>query len=209
MPYSLRLARRMLATLARRPRAPLRRGLGDRRGVAAVEFAFVVLPMLMTICAIIEVGYCYFVSSTLDRATYIARAPCRPERCPPPGSTAQQLITQFSVPAVAGVLTCSNIVVNMTIVPPGESPSAYYGYVNAAQSNLNLPPTSNAAATFCPGAAGQYIALQVIYPTQLLTGVFTARTATTVVNGKNSYWMTNTAAFMNEPFVGAATYAGC
>lgn len=187
----------------------LGRGLADRRGVAAVEFGFVVLPMLMTICAIIEVGYCYFVSSTLDRATYIAARAVQTGAVSTAALTAQQFITQYICPAVAGVLTCSSIVVNMTIVPPGQTPSAYYGYVNAAQSNLNLPPTSNAAAKFCPGAAGQYIVLQVIYPTQLLTSVFTARTATTVVNGKNSYWMTNTAAFMNEPFAGAATYAGC
>ncbi|NKF34118.1 pilus assembly protein, partial [Pseudomonas sp. BGM005] len=50
--------------------APLRRLLGDRQGVAAIEFAILALPLFIMLFGIIEVSLMFFVNSALDASVH-------------------------------------------------------------------------------------------------------------------------------------------
>ncbi|MFY9657671.1 MAG: hypothetical protein WAK01_13995 [Methylocystis sp.] len=140
------------------------------------------------------------------------------------GLTQAQFITQYICPELPGNLSCSNIVVNLTIAekPPAPAltsgkmnvvlpypPSAYANYINASSNWLIPPSTNNSSNAFCPGAGNQYMVLQVLYPINIIMTLVTTAASVSTVNGQPAYWLMKSAAFENEPFNGAVAYAGC
>lgn len=60
---------RSIKSLRKKSASVVRRGLVDRRGAAAVEFALVAPPFLALMMSTFEVGWFYFATSQVDAAT--------------------------------------------------------------------------------------------------------------------------------------------
>src|SRR5208337_2870099 len=64
---SMRFARAFFEGFLAKARRALARAARDRLGAVAVEFGFVVIPLLFTLVTIFQIGYNYYVMATLDR----------------------------------------------------------------------------------------------------------------------------------------------
>ncbi len=67
----------LIGARAGRKFAKLRRSLGcaaaDRRGAVAIEFGFVVIPLVLLMMGIFQIGYSYYVAAGLDQASNAGR----------------------------------------------------------------------------------------------------------------------------------------
>ncbi|MCJ2123639.1 TadE/TadG family type IV pilus assembly protein [Methylobacterium sp. J-077] len=172
----------------------------DRRGAAAVEFALVAMLFILVVLFIMTVATILFINQALDYAT--SRA-------------ARQILTgaaQASALDQAGFRTslcqnlpaslkCSNLVINLYVVPTGTSPSSYYNYVKSDLSGLVIPPLTPSSGQYTLGTRGQFQYLQVIYPITFLPSVFASMLGSgATFNGAPAYLTISTAAFRNELF---------
>ncbi len=203
MGRSLLFSRHRLRAFAEK----LRLGARDRAGATAVEFSLLAAPTLFMLYAIFQIGLNYFMAAQLDYATQKAARAVSTGAVSTAGLTASQFQNQ-----VCGYLSssfsCGNVFINMAIVPTGQFPSAYYNYVKADQSALIVPALNSSNDTFCPGAGGQYIVLQILYPISYFSSFFMASNAITY-QGHTVYVLMSSITFKNEPFTAAATYPGC
>jgi Flp pilus assembly protein TadG len=212
------------AAQASQPRSSPIRFLRDRRGATALEFGLVLGPTVLTVTVIFQIAYCYFAEGVLDRAAFRGARAVLTGAVSQQGLTQAQFITQYICPELPSNLNCNNIVVNLTIAekPPAPvsiaskmnvvlpyPPSAYANYINVSSTWLTSPSTNNSNNTFCPGVGSQYMVLQVLYPINIIMTLFTNAAGVSTVNGQQVYWLMKSAAFENEPFSGAAAYAGC
>ncbi|WP_167858616.1 TadE family protein [Methylobacterium nonmethylotrophicum] len=181
--------------------------MADARGVTAVEFALVAAPFTMTLLGIIQTGYAFFLMAALDSAASASARAVTTGAISTAGLTATQFRDQVVCPKLPSTFVCANVFVTMSVVQEGQSPTGYYAYVNAAGTGLVQPPLDG-TGKFCPGAGGQYVVLQVQYPTTYLTGLL-ASAAPTTFNGKPSYVLMASTTFRSEPYNGAVAYAGC
>jgi Flp pilus assembly protein TadG len=212
------------AKLARSEVGSLGRFLQDCRGATALEFGLALGPTVLTVTVIFQIAYCNFAEGVLDRAAFMGARAVLTGAVSQQGLTQQQFIAQYICPELPSNLHCSKIVVNLTIAekPPAPAlsggilnvvlpypPTAYSNYINVSSNWLISPSTNNANNTFCPGAGGQYMVLQVLYPINIIMTLFTNAVSVSTFNGQQVYWLMKSAAFLNEPFSGAVAYAGC
>jgi Flp pilus assembly protein TadG len=190
----------------------------DRRGAVALEFAFVAPALFFSLVVLFQVGYNYFVLAGLDSAAHAGARAIMTGSAQQAGLTAQQFIQQIVCPSLAPAMSCSKVVVNVSVAlsNPGEltnqvatlpapavRPTTYYTkYVHSNYSGLIFPSTSQSADKFCPGGAGDIVVVQVLYPAPLFTRLLNP-------SGASSAWQMSTSTFVNEPFTNGATYAGC
>jgi Flp pilus assembly protein TadG len=182
--------------------------LKERKAAVAVEFAMVAVPAVLTLCAILAIGLHFFMVAALDHATLIAARAIATGAVSTNALSASSFQSKVVCPALPSMFNCGNVFANLTIVPQGQSPSAYYSYVNANRSGLIQPPLDTAQDTFCPGAGAQYIVLQLLYPAPFPFAFLTAGAATKFKGQQVSVLMSSTA-FKSEPYTGATSYQGC
>lgn len=187
---------------------PLRRLGRDTGGATAVEFGLLSVPFLLTLLGVFEVGYTVFMMSALDAATRVSARAVMTGAVSTGGMTPSAFRTNVVCPRLPANFDCGKVFINMTIVPPGQSPTGYYSYVNTAQTALTVPSLDAAANSFCPGSGGQYVVVQVLYPANYFTMLFAGR-STATFQGKPVNVLMSTATFKAEPYGGGATYAGC
>lgn len=185
------------------------RAFGENlKGMAAVEFAMIATPAMLTLGAILAIGLHFFMVASLDHATLTAARAVITGAVSTAGLSAGQFKTQIVCPVLPSIFDCSNVFVNLTVAAQGQSPSAYYSYVNANQSGLIPPPLDAAADSFCPGSGSQYIVLQIVYPQPFLFAFLASATAAKF-QGQSVSVLMSSATFRSEPYTGAATYQGC
>lgn len=167
-----------------------------------------IVPFMLTLLGVFEVGYTFFMMSAIDSATRGSARAVMTGAVSTAGMTASTFKSTVVCPKLPGNFSCSNVFVNMTIVPAGTSPTGYYSYVNTGRSALLVPQLNATANSFCPGSGGQYVVLQILYPANYFTALFASRSVTTYQGSKVNVLM-STATFKAEPYSGAAAYAGC
>ncbi|MCJ2013437.1 TadE/TadG family type IV pilus assembly protein [Methylobacterium sp. J-076] len=191
-----------------RPAAVLRRLGRDARGTTAVEFGLLIVPFMLTLLGVFEVGYTFFMLSALDSAARGSARAVMTGAVSTAGMNAATFRTSVVCPKLPANFDCNSVFTNVTVVPGGTSPTGYYSYVDAAQSALLVPQLNASANTFCPGSGGQYVVVQILYPANFFTGLFAGR-STTTYQGKKVNVLMSTATFKAEPYSGAAAYSGC
>jgi uncharacterized protein (UPF0333 family) len=205
--------------IARVQRA-LVRAAEDARGAVAIEFGFVVIPLVLLLMGIFQIGYTYYEAASLDRASNAGARAIMTGAVSTAGLNASQFTQTYICPQLPLNFNCSNVVVNVVTVlkapppadrpgPLGPIPTVYYNYVNTAKNALLLPQLTTSLNSFCPGAGYDLILLQVLYPTPLFTALFPNGAGVTQLNGSYVYYQMSSATFKNEPFVNAVTYTGC
>ncbi len=159
----------------------LTRGLRDRRGATAVEFAIVGAPFVLMIFAIIELALYFMVQVTLDNATALAARQLRTGQVVADGnsdSTSQTAFLQaicsnmswLQSQCNSGINSQTGIVYLALDVRPLSSFSGASGSPPAVQNGkLN---TTN----FCyySGSAGSAVEMRAFYRWQLLTPFLTS-----------------------------------
>ena len=198
----------VLASASAGIKAAGRRIADDRRGATAVEFGLIGTPFLLTLFAVFEIGYSFYLSTTLDYAAQAGARAVGMGTIATAKMSASDFKTQILCPKLSSVFSCSNVFVNMTVVPAGQNPTGYYSYVNAARSALNRPALDSGSLAFCPGAGTSLVTLQVLYPASFFTSFFSS-TATTTFNGVKTHVLMSTVTFKSEPYAGAQAYSGC
>jgi Flp pilus assembly protein TadG len=173
-----------------RPSRAWRRLLAHRRGAAAVEMALIMMPLMMFIIGIIEVGYTFYVQQTLDYALYQAARQVATGQIPATVTSVPAFLSAALCPGISGLLDCSNISVNVTPVSGFSS------------SVLAVPMTNGvfdpSGFVFCPGQPGQLMMAQAVYPASSFLVAFLSSGLSTY-RGRTVRLIASTAGFVNEP----------
>jgi Flp pilus assembly protein TadG len=190
-------------------RAPAaRQFLNERKAMAAVEFAMIGAPLLLTIVAIFQSSLYIYNSSRLDAATHVAARQITTGAVQGGGTTAAQFRTNLCA-LLPATIPCGSVIVNLQTFSEASFPGGFYNFVNGTQTGIIVPPLDNTKTSFCPGGSGEYEYLQVFYAMPLLGNVWLPAVSTTF-NGQPVALVSAAAAFKNEPYT--ATYtppAGC
>jgi Flp pilus assembly protein TadG len=186
--------------------APISRFVANKRAAVALEFGFVIGPLLFTILAIMQIGYTQFVAAYLDLASTKAGRAIMTGQVSPYAMKAATFTQTYVCPVLPSMIPCANVIVNVSVVlsanAPASTPTKYNNYLNAAKTGLGTPTSTN--ATFCPGGSGDLVLVELLYPTTAITAIFQ-----TVTPSSQTYYLMSAATFKNEPYLGAQTYAGC
>jgi Flp pilus assembly protein TadG len=178
----------------------------DSSAIAAIEFAIVVPVFLILVVETMQLGYYFYASAALSRATTAAAREILTGSVTNQGLTAAQFRTQILCPLLPGSMSCANIVTNVQTVPEATSPGGFYAFVNAAKNGLTQPAMDNARTSYCPGAPGSYVVVQVYFAMPVMSPIWVAMA--TSWNGGLVHFVSAVAAFKNEPFP-ATSQIGC
>jgi Flp pilus assembly protein TadG len=188
-------------TFLRHPR--LAGFLRNVKGTAAVEFAFIAPMLLFTILFLMMLGYIMVLSQSLSYATQKAARQIATGQVQAAQLTQAQFISNVVCGYLISTFNCNDVIVNIQPVSTTDVnyPNEYYNFVNASLTALILPPLSNSQTSYCPGDAGGYVYLQILYPIPVFVSVFVNAMGVSLYQGKQVFLSAGTATFLNEPFV--------
>jgi Flp pilus assembly protein TadG len=204
------------------PRA-IGRFIGERSGIAAVEFAVLSGIFIVLILMIAQIGLYFYFSTTLYYVTQKAtRNILTGSAANTQGLTAAQYRTNVLCPILAtasyGSMSCNNVITNIQVVPAwnGNTSGGFYSLTNIVNNTssplgytmtgLTTPPMNNSQTSFCIGQPGSIVVAQVYYAMPVL-GIATMLTNAATYNGSSVIFISATSVFKNEPF--ATNYTGC
>lgn len=179
-----------MATVARpHPRSRLHRPIARfaraREGATTVEFAFVALPFLTLVFAIVELGLVFFVSVTLENAVIDTGRKIRTGELQTAGGTAATFKTAVCTEMAWIGAACSDAL--------SLDVRTFAGF-----SASNTAVAANQPQTPCwdPGGPGSVVMVRAYYAWPLITPLL--ETGLKSSNGKRI--VTAVAAFANEPY---------
>src|SRR5580700_5056158 len=118
----------------------IRRFLGERSGIAAIEFA-TLLPLFAGLMfMIMQIGSYFYFSTTLYYVTDKATRQILTGGVANQGLTAAQYRTQILCPLLPGTMSCNNVITNIQVVPAwsGYTSGGFYTLTNIA-NNASSP----------------------------------------------------------------------
>ena len=175
----------------------------DRRGSVALEFAVVALPFITLLVFQVEIGYDFFAQVSLDYGVQTAARQIQIGAAQG-ANTAAVFQTKYLCPALAGLLPCSSVTVNVLPVT-----SDYYTAVAATLPKDQTGRLDTSGFIYCPGKPNQLMLVQAIYTSPSLIAAVVPAMATSVAGGFVHVTLSSTA-FINENFpVTFASPAGC
>lgn len=177
--------------------------LQDVKGAAAIEFAAVALPLLLSIFFVFCSGWVIYLNQALDSATQrIAREIMLGHVQNGGASDLGAFKQRYVCPNLPPALNCGDTIVNLyRPVNDASGKSGITPFVLADATGLKMPTLSSDAGTFDLGKQGDYQYLLIVYPYTIfpsdLARVFGA---SATYNGQPAYLMTATAVFRNEQY---------
>jgi Flp pilus assembly protein TadG len=185
----------------RRPARPYLRG--DQRGSAALEFALVALPFIAFLLFLLEIGYDFFAQVALDYGLQTAARRIQIGNAQD-ADTASQFKASYLCPALAHLLPCSSITVNVMPIKTDYFTMAPATFPTNASGKLDT-----SGFTYCPGMPNQLMLVQAVYTSPSLIVTVLPTMAMATAGGLARATLSSTA-FINENFpVTAAPPAGC
>ena len=174
-----------------------RRFARAERGVTAVEFALVSVPLLMLVFGILELGLVMLVTTTLDAATQSASREIRTGRF-------QTSLTQPDVTAggfkslVCGRMTWLSSQCATQLVVEVQTFANFNGLANAPPPPAaNFDPAHPTPPCFSPGQPGDIVLVRAYYDWKLFTPLLDDALDNT---GAGARRLLSTTAFRNEPY---------
>jgi Flp pilus assembly protein TadG len=180
-------------------------------GVTAIELGFLAPIFLGASLMLVELGLYELYAASLSYTTQkAARQVMTGQFANGADTSITSFINNSVCASLAPPMTCDRVVVNSTVLTSQSTPqgaSAWWTLMNAAQTNI-APPAAmdNTKTTFCIGASGSTVALEVYYAMPFFS-IPILGTPSTMFKGGPVIWIASTAAFRNEPFT--TTYTGC
>lgn len=172
----------------------LRRLIRDDGGLAAVEFAFVGPPFLLTLLSIIELGLILVTQSLLDGATRDAARSIRTGQVYSANNSFavfQNVICNDMSMILTAIDCQSNVIVNVVKSGDGTFGSLSFGLCN-----------TNPQCNFVPGVGGDAIGVQTTYARSFIIPWVGSFLSVADKNGHSTQSVTlqSTVVFRNEPF---------
>ncbi len=168
----------------------LKRFARARQGTAAIEFAFVSIPFIALLFAILELGLVFLVQTTLDNATDEAARLIRTGQLQASGGTSatfkSAVCTEMSW---LGTACAANLYVDVQVYASfaGQNPS------NPVTNGVFTPAT----LAWNPGAGQNIVLVRSYYQWTIFTPLLNAA----LVNiAGNKRLISSTITFRNEPF---------
>jgi Flp pilus assembly protein TadG len=169
--------------------------LRDTRGVSAVEFGMIALPLCLTLTFALELGFHEFCAAQLNSAT---QAAVRDIMLGNSGvGTREDFKTNLLCSRLSGMLDCAKVVVQAQVLTSASQGLSYSGQTVDAQV-LDL---SNQTGRWCPGGPSDYVYVQVGYPVPVHFAI-TGTTGVIQVDGAQVRPAYSSAIVLNEPNVG-------
>ncbi len=185
---------RIEAALAKAPvrhRGWLRRFVGDRRGVAAVEFALIALPFFMLTFGLIEIVLVFILSTTLD---YGVQEAARRVRTGELQATSANM-SAFKTAVCGELFALMDCDTKLSLdVRKLDNFAASGGVASAIGSDGQV---KKGGFGFDPGSANEIVMVRAFYEWDLVTPIISAPLAN--LSG-NRRLIVSTATFRNEPF---------
>jgi Flp pilus assembly protein TadG len=221
MPASAKIVKTRASPLARLSPNAVRRFIGERSGIAAVEFASLSALFVGLILMVAQIGLYFYFSTTLYYVTQSATRQILTGSVANQGLTAAQYRTNILCPILTrasfGSMSCNNIITNIQVVPAwsGYTSGGFYSLTNIVNNSnplgytmtgLTTPPMNNNMTSFCIGSPGAIIAAQVYYAMPII-GFPAMLTNASSYNGSSVIFIGATSVFKNEPFF--TSYSGC
>lgn len=160
----------------------------DTKGAAAVEFALVGAPFLLTLFALLEVALIFFGSSALEGGVQEAARTIRTRELQISGGGVDEFRDRLCAEAV-GLISCGTKL-NVDVRT----------YPNFAEADLTPPVDAEGnplAGAFDPGGPEQVVIVRVYYVWDVYTPFLGAILGN--IGSTNSRLLLSTAAFRNEP----------
>lgn len=171
-----------------------------QRGVTAVEFALVSLPLLVLVFGILELGLVLLVVSTLDAATQKASRDIRTGRFQSGIVSTDTSAAGFKALVCGNMSWLSNQCASQLFIDV-QTFNNYSGLANPPQlpATAFLPPTDphHTAPCFSPGQPEDIVLVRAYFDWKLFTPLLNAALDNT---GGGSRRLTSTTAFRNEPY---------
>lgn len=163
-----------------------------------MEFALIALPLLFSIFAIFEVGLLLKCRNDLDLVTQGAarKVMVGSVQSQYQALSADQFKYSYICPNLPAIFSCDQVVVNATMFD--ESTVAGAGFYTFVSGNPLAVKVAKTEQTFCMGNGGNFVYLQVAYPTAKLGTGFNL--AALLSGTQSNGYLVSSAAFRNEPF---------
>ncbi|HMK89182.1 MAG TPA: TadE/TadG family type IV pilus assembly protein [Methylocystis sp.] len=162
----------------------------EERGVAAVEFAFVALPFLAVIMALVQISLAFIAQQAVETATEKASRLVLTGQAQAQGLTQQQF-QQTVCANLPALFKCSNLLVDMQTATGFASADT-----GAPTLNFNKQGQVTNSWQYQPGAANDVVVLRVMYLWPVMVGPMGLSLAN-LPNGARL--LMATAVFQNEP----------
>jgi Flp pilus assembly protein TadG len=142
----------------------------DRRGVTALEFALLSVPLCLLLLGTLEAGYDFFVQAALDSAVQTAARSVQvgSSQGYVSGKSVAAWVASAVCPALGHMLDCGQLYVSVTSIPSGTGQN-FYTYMAANPLTLAAITSSNNAV--CTGSPGQLMVLQAYYLSPTFLGM--------------------------------------
>jgi Flp pilus assembly protein TadG len=154
--------------------AVLRRFGRDRRGATAVEYAFVAIPFLGLLFAILEMAFVFLTGEALDAATQTAARNLMTGSAQQANiTTADQFKTTYLCPAsgarpLPSFIDCGKLIIDVRT-------AASFGAANTSNTFYENP----SATQFCPGGPQTITIVRVAYPMPVFLPILADLTSAT------------------------------
>ena len=169
-------------------RRPFARLLRSENGAAAVEFAIIITPFMLSVFSFIELGFVLLAQEELQTATTQASRLVMTGIAKNQSLTVAQLEQQVCA-HLDPTFVCANIFVNVQTFTTFSSISRINPLKNGAVNTASL--------SYSIGNPGDIVLMQVFYQLPVITAVL--GTSLTNMNG-NYRLIQATAVFRNEPY---------
>jgi len=163
----------------------------NKRGAAAIEFAFIALPFFAILIAIFQIGLVYLAENELETATESAARQLLTGQVQNNGVTRSQFIASIcsNLPVY---FSCSGVMVDLQTV-------SAFASANVSAPTLTYDSQGNVTNkwNFSTGSSGSILVLRVLYQFPIFPGPLSLNLAN-LPNGK--HLMMTTAVFEVEPY---------
>ena len=161
------------------------------------------VPFLVLVLGIMELGYDLYVQAALDNAVQTAARSVQVGSVKgTSGETSAQFVASAVCPAIGGRLDCDLLIVGVKTIPSGSN---YYNDPNP----LTLLNASSGSGSICTGHGGQLLILQAWYAGPTFVGGLIPAFASSYGGGL-VHLTTASVGFMNEYFAGGqSSGVGC
>ena len=92
------------------------RAAADTRGAVALEFGFVVIPLVLLLVGIFQIGYAYYVAASLDQASNAGARAIMTGAVSTLGLSASQFTQTYICPQLTSNFNCNSVAINVLTV---------------------------------------------------------------------------------------------
>lgn len=178
----------------------------NEKASAAVEFGMLAIPFTLMLTAILEVSLNGYSSQALDEVAQRVARQVQTGKV----MAASMSQTQFKSMAcgyLPNSMTCNSLTVSVQKINGSfyETASGGYGSDGTWQGDMKIAGQNGEPIRYCPGEAGSYVMIQMIYPSFRIIPFVTSG------GGTIDKYIVTSAVVRNEPFTATGTIqsSGC